>query len=785
MKNVSDSAQMPFWEKLKNSEKTGENIHIILITNICYALLGFLFANASIFTSSAPFGAAFFAASPKKYEISSATGVILGSVLFADSDFGMKYIVAVLIIAGIKTVLRSSKLAYSDFVYPVMTFAAVFSMSIALTVIKGASIYDIIMSAGESIMAAGSTYFFLKSRYAAESYFSDGFVLSENIPCIAASAAIALLSLIKIEIATISVGRTLCCIFILIFANSGFLKTPRESAGAVCGITAGSLMAVANTKYAFLTGAYGFGGLIAGVFAVFGRFVSAMAFLAVNAAVALIFSRDISVLTPIAESFFAAVIFLFIPSDILDGVFVSDKKAQAQNSSGAKSLLLSRLEAASNAFKDIASTTQKVSQKLGVIEGESIESVYENTAVLVCSRCGSNIHCWQKKYTDTMNAFNDMTSVIRREGKLTEQDIPEYLAQRCSKTDKLAEEFCKNYLEYSGKVSAQHRLNNIREIVTDQFDGLASALEGLYSEIGQIHYSNSNMRSDIIRLIEKFGIETESVTCFDDEYGRMTIEITLESQKASQISLKLCRKISEICEREFEEPQSVVHGNTARVILREKAIYSAVCSAAQLCRNSERLCGDSFESFNDLQGNFHVILSDGMGSGGRAAVDSSMASNLLKRLIQAGIDYTAALKLVNSALLVKSEDESLATIDALKIDMYTGAAEILKAGAAPTFIRRSGKCMRIDSASMPAGILRSVEFEKSSVKLSEDDMVVMVSDGAVASSDEWILSEMELYGDMSAQEIAEKIAKTAKIRADKREDDDITVIAVKIEKVDI
>lgn len=68
-----------------------------------------------------------------------------------------------------------------------------------------------------------------------------------------------------------------------------------------------------------------------------------------------------------------------------------------------------------------------------------------------------------------------------------------------------------------------------------------------------------------------------------------------------------------------------------------------------------------------------------------------MTTGLLCRLIQAGVGFDAALKMVNSALLVKSGEESLATIDVTQIDLYTGRADFYKAGAAPTFVVKSGQ----------------------------------------------------------------------------------------------
>ncbi len=57
-----------------------------------------------------------------------------------------------------------------------------------------------------------------------------------------------------------------------------------------------------------------------------------------------------------------------------------------------------------------------------------------------------------------------------------------------------------------------------------------------------------------------------------------------------------------------------------------------------------------------------MLISDGMGCGGRAAVDGAMASNLMSKLLKAGFGIDCSLKIVNSAMLFKSTDESLATL---------------------------------------------------------------------------------------------------------------------------
>jgi stage II sporulation protein E len=153
-----------------------------------------------------------------------------------------------------------------------------------------------------------------------------------------------------------------------------------------------------------------------------------------------------------------------------------------------------------------------------------------------------------------------------------------------------------------------------------------------------------------------------------------------------------------------------------------------------------------------------------------------MAAGLMSRLIKAGFDFDAALKILNSAMLFKSTDESLATLDIVSVDLFTGKTELLKAGAAPTIVRRSGRAGKAQSTSLPAGILRGVTFDKAFITLKVKDIVVMLSDGAVTEGTDWITAEIEAFGDESAQTLAEKICKGAKRRRTDKREDDITVL---------
>ena len=331
-------------------------------------------------------------------------------------------------------------------------------------------------------------------------------------------------------------------------------------------------------------------------------------------------------------------------------------------------------------------------------------------------------------------------------------------------------------------------------MVTDQFEGLGELLEGLSQELCGISGYEERMMAQVREYLEHERCQLRRVDCYRDRQGRVFLQIDLEPYRVARLELeRMSMDLSSVCDCAFALPQKLEITETdpsgrqqraVRLRFCERAEFTAEFAASQHTCQGCRLCGDACQSFTDRRSVAHIVLSDGMGSGTAAAVDANMTVSLITKLIDAGVSYTAALKIVNSALLVKSGEESLSTIDITAIDLYTGQAHFYKAGAAPTFVRRGNRAGMVESTSLPVGILTAVEFEKSSIKLSDGDLVVMVSDGATACGSDWILSVLDHFAaDGNLQALCDDIASTARLRRNDNHDDDITVCACRITKV--
>ena len=100
---------------------------------------------------------------------------------------------------------------------------------------------------------------------------------------------------------------------------------------------------------------------------------------------------------------------------------------------------------------------------------------------------------------------------------------------------------------------------------------------------------------------------------------------------------------------------------------------------------------------------------------------------LTEGLLEAGFGPRAAFKLVNTVLLLAGAEQHPAALDVSCVDLYTGVLDVMKLGAAPTFVLGQEGAEVLEAGQVPAGILNGAEPVMLSRKLWDGDHVIMVT----------------------------------------------------------
>ena len=157
----------------------------------------------------------------------------------------------------------------------------------------------------------------------------------------------------------------------------------------------------------------------------------------------------------------------------------------------------------------------------------------------------------------------------------------------------------------------------------------------------------------------------------------------------------------------------------------------AVAGIAARKKDGETVSGDAGTYFKREDGTLYVLLCDGMGTGEPAAGLSADCVHLLGDLLRAGVAPLDALRILNGTYLLRG-DGCFSTVDLLHIDLTSGEAELLKWGAAPSYLRCGDTVKKLGTASLPPGVGVGGDHapERYRLSLRGGEMLVLVSDGA-------------------------------------------------------
>ena len=743
-----------------------------------FALISFFVANAKVMGSLSPFGVALTAAAPIPLSYVSFIGSLVGYLVFGKLSESLPYLAALLFVLAVKQIIKPyKKLRGNPIFLAVMTGLVSAASGIVLSIAAEDTAMVVAIKVLEAVLAAAMTLFCALSCKAVFSGKPIRFYDTTEAASTVIVGVMTVIALCGVEVYGNSLGRILAVFLVLGAAYCGGI-----SGCAVISIAAAIALSLYNPDYAVIGGIYVVAGFIASIFRPAGKIGQIAVFILVNAFGLFVVKADSYAIYSLLDVLIGTTLFMLVPERLLSNIhFPTTQTPAAVDVTPSQNGISAKLDFASKTLLDLRESIGNVSKKMEETSVNNITAVYDKTADHVCRRCGLKMFCWDTAYNDVMKAFNNAGKELRIRGKLSREEMPLYFTQKCCKLDDLTIDLNHNYQDFLARENANRRVSDARAVAIEQFNGVADMLCEVSRELAEITSFDPDAQEKAAEVFAGFEEHPTGFSCMIDKYDRMCVEVYSDKPFRTNLNI-LTEALSVTLKRNFELPGRASVDGEEKLSFFEKATYRLEFYAAQQTAVGGQVCGDCYEYFQDGKGFAHMILSDGMGSGSRAAVDSVMTCNLFLKLIKAGFGFESTLKLLNSSLLIKSSDESLATLDVGCIDLYTGQAEFRKAGAVVSFVRKGGIVSRVGESSLPVGILQGIDYDRSSVMLDNGDLIVMVSDGVLETGTEWVEAELELYGDKSPKELAEDICREAQRRRIDGHSDDVTVLAARIKR---
>ena len=278
------------------------------------------------------------------------------------------------------------------------------------------------------------------------------------------------------------------------------------------------------------------------------------------------------------------------------------------------------------------------------------------------------------------------------------------------------------------------RMDEQRVAVATQLTEISEIMEGAIRRAYDTK-EDTSLERQLKRLLYKRGFLLKKVYVYDNEEQRKEVYLTIRTRKKRCISNKDAAEcLSEALGSPMmpsHEARAFVRNEYTSTCFVEKTNFEVVYGVERCVGDYQQISGDSFSFMQKEEGQFLASLSDGMGTGLNAYQESEKVVDLLEQFLEAGFSKETAVKMINSALVLRDQGKTFSTIDISSIDLYSGVCEFLKIGAATSFIKRGNWVEAITSTSLPAGVFQQTDYEKTCRKLYDGDMVIMVTDGVL------------------------------------------------------
>ncbi len=334
------------------------------------------------------------------------------------------------------------------------------------------------------------------------------------------------------------------------------------------------------------------------------------------------------------------------------------------------------------------------------------------------------------------------------------------------------------------------RMDEQRVAVATQLTEISGIMEGAIRRAYDTK-EDTSLERKLKKAFGRKGILLKSTYVYDNEDQRKEVYLTIRTRKKNRVSNKEAAEIlSEMMGTAMmpsHEMRAFVRNEYTDTCFVERTNFEVLYGMERCVGDYQQISGDSFSFMQKAEGQFLASLSDGMGTGLNAYQESEKVVDLLEQFLEAGFTKETAVKMINSALVLRSDGKTFSTIDISSIDLYSGVCEFLKIGAATSFIRRGNWVETITSTSLPAGIFQQTDFEKTCRKLYDGDMVIMVTDGVLdvlpVEHQEKLMKDIILeHPTNNPKELAEYIVSRVRQYKNGRFCDDMTVLVMGVWK---
>jgi stage II sporulation protein E len=758
--------------------------------------MAFLLGRATILEDLYPFAIAFFAVVyyTRKGWVGPVTAALAAGSLFAPHLHTGYILTEMLVFILLQKGLEKYERADISYI-PILAFIAVFFVQLfAVLVSVGLTWFTLMLTTVESMLSLMLTLVFMQAISVFTLSGKKQALKNEEIVCLIILLASVMTGTVGWMFGSVTVEHVLSRNLILLFAFVGGAPL-----GASVGVITGLILSLADVHAIVQISLLAFAGMLAGLLKEGGKMAVAMGMLLGASILSIYIGDQATMMASTWESAAAALIFLISSRSLartlakyVPGTY-ENIKTQYEYARRVRDMTAGKVEQFSEVFRMLSHSFKQLTTPNDAVKQELEDGHFMNAvANITCANCWKRKECWEGKFNQTYRFMNEMIVALNAGRQIERRDIQANWKKACIKPDQILAEMKRQYSLYKHDLHWKNMVLESRHLVADQLYGVSQVMEDLAKEIKREGRAMVLQEEQIREALDQLGLSIVSIDVIQLEVGKVEIEIVHQYMKG----FDECRKIIAPLLSDVLGENIVV--KKERFSQKGEAFYTVtfgsmkqfgvVTGVAGAAKDGGILSGDSYSTVELGNGKFAVALSDGMGNGERASMESTTALTILQQLLQSGMDERLAIKSVNSVLMLRSADEMFATVDVALIDLYNASTTFMKIGSTPSFIKRGAEVIQVTANNLPVGIIDDMDVDLLRVQLQSGDILIMMTDGIydapgyAINKELWMKRMIQEIHVESPQEMADCLLERIVRHLQGEILDDMTVIVAFIEQ---
>ena len=298
-----------------------------------------------------------------------------------------------------------------------------------------------------------------------------------------------------------------------------------------------------------------------------------------------------------------------------------------------------QIEKYAHSLKQLSRTFLGLEEKKKAFSNEEIEEMFSRVREKVCGKCEKCGWCWGENFVHTYQMGYEILSAVDQYGNELNTEVKRKLMQRCIMAPRFLREMLAGFHDARQNIMWVNRIARSRESCAIQMDTFADMIENTARELENSIVTDERLEKRIMTALKKKGLRVLYIYFFMNSEGKYEIHVTVRSMKKEKVTVReVVGAVTECVGRKFILPgdsAQMIGNDYMTVVCVEGPAFYIMHGTARIGKDCARVSGDNFALMEMPGGKYAVALSDGMGSGEAACMESTLVVELLEELLGA------------------------------------------------------------------------------------------------------------------------------------------------------